>query len=113
MENLGIDNLKVVALFGINLAESLDKKLEDGKIGVFEGLDLLKDLKKVPKLIVSAPKALGELQDLDDVERKELVQLVQDELDLRNDKVEEMVEKGIAAMANIAGLVEDFQQMRN
>ena len=112
MEKLGIENLKEVALFGINLAESVDKKLEDGKIGVFEGLDLLKDLKKLPKLIKAAPNAVDELKDLDADERKELVELVQKELDLRNDKVEQMVEKGIAAMANIAGLVDDFQSLK-
>ncbi len=112
MNNLGIENLKAVALFGINLAESLDKKLEDGKINLFEGIGLLKDLKDIPDVIKAAPAAVEELKDLDQDEREELVALVQNELDLRNDNVEKLVERGINLTSEIAGLIEDVRAMK-
>ena len=62
---LGIENLKLAIAFGSNLGESLDKKLDDGKIGIFEGINLIKNLKDIPKIIRNGKKIQDEFADLD------------------------------------------------
>ena len=62
------------------------------------------------KVIKSGTKIKDEFLDLDDDERKELLDLVQSELDLNNDKIEEITEKAIEFLFNLDGLIQAIKK---
>ena len=106
---LGIENLKNTALFLINLGEGLENKLEDGKLSIFEALQLAgKSSKEAIEVFRSGKEIAAEFKDLDDKERGELIELVKSELDLEKDNIEKTIEKGIILLDALADFIESF-----
>ena len=105
----GIEKLKEACLLVINLAEGFESKLEDGKLTVWEALGIAgKNAKDVLNVIRNAKGIKAEFLDLDDQEKEELIAYIKSELDLENDKLEEIVEKSIEWIDATANLIEAF-----
>ena len=109
MEKIGIENLKNVVTFSVNLGVEISKKLSDGKITFWEGLSLIPELKDLPGIISKASDIKAEFMGLDDSERDELLAFVKSEFDLTNNDAEVIIERSIETVTNIAMLVRDIQ----
>lgn len=106
---LGIENLKVVAKFGITLGEDVAKVLADGKITALEGLGLLPDLMGISGILENKDAIVSEFKDLTSEERAELNTYIAGEFDIANDVLELKIEKSIAAAVAVLDLVSAFK----
>lgn len=109
----GISNIKIVLLFIINFGERIEKVTRPDspggkKVTWVEVLGFLTTVKDIPELIKSAKELKAEFDDLDSQEKDELIAYVATELDLENDKVEELIEKGWATLVQLSDLVNLF-----
>lgn len=113
MEKLGIDVTTKVIIFGIKLGEGIEKRLaDDGKISLIEGVTLLPVLKDAPGIVRSRKTLVAELKDLSSIELKQIQDLVAEELDLKADKIEVVVEKGINVIVAVRELIDAIQDLR-
>ena len=111
MEKLGIEVTSKVILFGIKLTEGIEKRLsDDGKISLLEGITLLPVLKDVPGIISDRATLVAELKDLSTDELIQLRELISEELDIEGDKLEEIVDKGIAVVIAIKELLDAIKK---
>ena len=106
---LGIENLKLVAKFGITLGQDAARILADGKVTAIEGLSLLPDLMGISGILSAKDDIAAEFKDLDTAERAELNAYIASEFDLANDVLEAKIEKSIAAAISILDLVSVFK----
>lgn len=109
----GIDNIKTVVGEVIEITNLLDEQLEDGKINLTEKIALgIKALGSVPDIIESAPAFVLEIQDLDVAETTELHDFIANKFDIRNDSVENLIEKVIKVLLAIGELYQAYQEAR-
>lgn len=109
-EKMGIDELKDVIRFGISLGESVDQALADGKFDITELGLLMTPIMQIGPAFTGIDKVGGEIKDLDEAELAELKLFVEEELDLANDKVEEIIEKALGIGVQVYGLVQLFSK---
>ena len=104
---LGIENLKKAVIAAINLAEKIEKNYsDDGKISFVEALGIgASSFGDVLKVIRSGKQIKAEFLDLDSEEKTELINLVHNELDLENDKLEIIIEKSIDFLVGLEELI--------
>ena len=108
----GIENLKSIFRDLINFGETLDEKASDGKLTWME--ILTSSISVVPSVfdaIKNGAAIYEELQDLDAVERDELVAYIEVELDLRNDRTEEQIEAGAEFIAAFENFRKTFKKV--
>ena len=108
----GIENLKSIFRDLINFGETLDEKASDGKLTWME--ILTSSISVVPSVfdaIKNGAAIKEELQDLDAVERDELVAYIEVELDLRNDRTEEQIEAGAEFLAAFENFRKTFKKV--
>ena len=106
---LGIDNLKMVVKFGVQLGQDVAKIFADGKVTTIEGLSLLPDLMGIQGIIQAKSDIAAEFKDLSTDERAELNAYIQEEFDLDDDVLEAKIEKSIAAALSILDLIAAFK----
>lgn len=106
-EQLGIENLKVALIAAINLAEKIeDKYSDDGKISLSEALSVgVGSFTDVVKVVRSGKQIKAEFEDLSDDEKETLLLVVKEELDLDNDKIENIVEKSLEFLISLEELI--------
>jgi len=110
-EKLGIELTSKVILFGIKLTEGIEKRLaDDGKISIWEGISLIPILKDVPGIIRDRDTLIAELKDLSTEELKQIQTLISEELDIEGDRIEEIVNKGIAVVIAFKELLDAFKK---
>ena len=107
---LGIEHLKTVAKFGIDLGEKTASILEDGKVSAMEALGYLPVLLSVPGIIEHKDDIVNEFKDLSDAERTELNLYIQEDFDIADDDLEVKIEKSLAAAVAILDLVSAFKK---
>lgn len=107
---LGIENLKVVAKFGIDLGEKAASVLADGKMTGNEVFELLPVLMSIPGILQKKDAIVAEFKDLSTDERAELNAFIQLEFDIPNDQLETKIEKGLTAVVAVLDLVTAFQK---
>ena len=105
-----MEDLKKVVKFGIELGESIEASLEDGKLGIEDFGTLIKPLMGAPAALASAKAAVEQIKTLDSTQMAELCSYVEVELDLKNDKIEAVIEKSVKAVEMIFDLVEMFKK---
>lgn len=103
MEKFGIENIKKFIAFGFGLGTSVDDAMQDGKITFKDYVLFIDDVMKVPGVIGGAKHLKNELGDFSPDERLALTTWVKNEFDIKNDKVEEVIEKSIDVAT--AGLI--------
>jgi len=111
-EKLGIENLSTAIIAVINLAERIENKFEDdGKISLTEALGVgAASFGDVVRVVKSGSKIKDEFNDLDSEEKLDLFALIQSELDLNNDKIENIVEKAIEFLLMIDTLITSLSE---
>jgi len=104
---LGIENLKIAAEAAINFGMKIEKNLvDDGKISVAEALGIgAGSFGDIVKVIKSGTQIKAEFIDLDDDEREELIDYIEEKFDLENDKVEKVIEKSIEMLVGLDSLI--------
>jgi len=112
---MGTENIKKVLSFIIGLGERVDAVTKEdsaggSKITVSEWLGSLGQLIGVPALIKAIPKVSEEFEDLDDAEYDELVAWFAAELDLSNDKVEDIIEIAFQVALELAEIALSFKK---
>ena len=90
---VGIKNIKIILLFGLSLAQELQKGLEDGKLNFGEIIGFTDDLAAIPSVVEAVKRAPAEFLDLDTKEQQELRSLVEKEFNIPQDKIEEAIEE--------------------
>lgn len=98
-----IKETKEVMVFGISMAMAVDNITQDG----FQWTDILSmvpPLTKLPAAISGIDQVPAEIDDLDEAERAELVQII-NELDFDSDKSEAIAEQALRAGIELANLI--------
>lgn len=103
-EQQGIKELSEAIIFGISMGEALDLSLADGKIDLADLGILMGPFMKAPDAIEGIGKVKDEIKDLDAAEMEQIKQMVKDELDLSDDKLEEKIE----AAVDFLGAIHEF-----
>jgi DNA primase large subunit len=108
--NLGTENLRIAISAGINLGIRIEKNLQDdGKISLGEAIAIGgASFGDVVKVIQKGVKIKDEFLDLTEDERNELVILIKNDLDLQDDKVENIIEKALDFLVALDNLVKSF-----
>ena len=103
--SLGIQEVKDVLVLGIRLGEIVDA-LSDG-VGISDigaAIRLAKSVKPAMDAL-SGGQLLPEFKDLDDAEKQELKDFCVSELDLRDDGLEDVIEKALLVVIDLSGLL--------
>ena len=91
----GIKETKELLKFIVEFAEAIDKSMEDGDIGFADLTNLVSAMMAAGDAFSDISLIPEEINDLDDNEALELYAYAKDELDLRSDKLEEIVESAL------------------
>ena len=109
--SLGIEKIKNAAKAVIRFGNKLEDVLADGKVTFIEGITLaIGTAPDAFEVAQDAKEIKAEFKDLDDVERKVLVDYVVEELDLESEKVEDIAEAGfefLLALDNFRRAIRD------
>lgn len=113
-EKLGIENLKIAIVAAITLGEKLEEKTaDDGKISLSEALSVgVSSFDDVVRVIRLGSTIKDEFIDLSDDEAEELIELVKNELDLKNHAVEDVIEKAIEFLVSLEGLITSIKELK-
>jgi len=106
----GIKETKEIVKFGIDMGEAFDKALaNDGKIGLDDAVLFFGAMMGAKAGFDGISKVPAELKDMDAAEAEELRLFVVEELDIINDKVEEVIERALGVVLNIYKLIVLFR----
>ena len=98
----GIKSIIVVMDTILDIGADIAAAMDDKQLSLSEGLSLGKHIPGAIAAIKSAPDLPGELQDLDDEERAEIISHFANKFDLPNDQIEARVEKLFAVAVNLS-----------
>jgi len=105
---MGIKETKEALKFVIELGNGLGKSIEDGKFSLGDAVNFLPAAKAFPAAFSGIGKVSAEFLDLDEEERLDLVTFVKDELDIEQDKAEEIAEQAFSLMLNLFSFIQLF-----
>jgi hypothetical protein len=87
---LGTDKLKVAVKLGVALFNQAKESTADG-FQVMDVFSFVDELAQLPEVIKSAEDMRAELNDLDMAERQEILALVKEQLNVTDERAEEIV----------------------
>lgn len=90
----------------------IDKASEDSKVTIIEAMGLVPSSVSLITAAVQFKAIKEELNDLTSTERTELIQAFSEELDLRNDKAERLIERIITVLTAITENSGEFAEIR-
>lgn len=97
----GIQLVQKALGFAIGLAQSINASLEDNKMTFFEAIGLIGKVFGVAEIVNNRSQLVSELYDLDENEKRELMDWVRANYDVKDDKVEKTVEETLNLMVNV------------
>lgn len=109
---LGIEHLKVCVKFGIDLGEAFDTALANGKLELTDATAFFKPLMEISTAMAAGKLALPELKDMDSTEAAQLSAYVGTELNIGNDKVEEVIKKSFAVVMSMLEIYETMKAVK-
>lgn len=102
--------LKEILSFMCSLANAIgDATADDGKISRAEALGMLPLLYNVPSAFGGITEIPSEVAELSQEDIEELAQMVKDELDIPQDKIEEAIEDGIDLCLRLYALAQKLR----
>jgi len=106
----GIKETKELLKFIIDFGMAVDQAMADKKFDMSELGLLIAPLMQIGPAFTGIDKLGGELKDLDAAESADLVAYFSKELDLANDKVEVLIEQGLALGLQIYSFTQLFKK---
>jgi hypothetical protein len=106
----GIKETKDALKFVVSLGNAVDKALEDKKINMMDVPLFMDPMIKIAPAFENIGMVAKEIGDLDAAERAELVKYVEDELDLRSDDTEKMIERGLSLVSLVYEFIKGFKK---
>lgn len=100
-----MQELKEALKFSISLGMAIEKATADKKINIMDLPYFFSPIMAAQDAFVGIDKIKEEIQSLDNEKIAELKKYIQEELDLENDKLEQIIEKGLNLMVEIFDLV--------
>ena len=108
-----VKETKELLVFVSRLANSIDKTLTDGKVTVTDAQYLFDPLFAAGAAFNGFAQIPSEIAELDDKEVAELISVVENELDLRNDQAEQLSEEGLALAIALVQYVNKIRSIKN
>lgn len=105
MQQIGIDNLKDAVKTTVEFAEKVIECSKDGKINLFEKISLIGQGTAFVEFIGKASEVKQEFIDLDDQERAEIIELVKQEFDFEDERIELIIENSFAVALSLEALI--------
>lgn len=106
MEKFGIENLKKVLIFGVNLGKKISDSMDDKKFSLSEILALIPDFAAIPDFIAKKDDILNEAKDLSLEEIKQLIAIVEGQIN--DNDVVGIIEDSLNFIVAGKNLVERF-----
>jgi len=103
----GIENIKVIVGFVLDLTEDVQKAMADKKFSVKDSFLFVDNIPQVPKAVRAAGKFWNEFQDLDETEEAEIVNFVTDRLNCNTAKAKSIIVQSFKTAITISELVTD------
>lgn len=101
--------LKEALSFICSLANSIGEIAEDGKMNLADATHLIPLLYKLPSAVDGMSEIPAEVAELSQEDIEELAQMVKDELDIPQDKIEAAIEDGIDLCLRLYALAQKFR----
>lgn len=98
-----------VLKFVCSLANGIGEAAKDGEISFGDATHLMPLLYRLPAAADGISEIPAEVKDISEKEYGELVQMVRDELDLPQDKIEMAVEEGLELSLKLYSLVQKLR----
>jgi len=105
----GVKELKEFIVFLASLGTAADKAQADGKLDVADLGLFMPALMKAPEALMGLDEAKLEAKDLSQEEMQELSAAISQELDLRDDVVEGLIEKSLSVAPLVYGIFKEIQ----
>lgn len=112
MGSIGIKETADVVVAIIAFVNAGSEALEDGKITISDLPLILNPAMKLPAMFAGIGQVPAELNELDDVEKNELLVLVKEELDFSDD-VEDIVIKALIIIGDIKNLIDMLNALKS
>lgn len=100
-----MESSKKVVKFAVSLANSVDKVLADNKVDMLDIPHVMAPLMQVGAFASALKDAKEEFKSATPEEKAELIAQVKEELDLKSERTEEIVEKSLDLAMSVAELV--------
>jgi hypothetical protein len=107
---IGIKETKEVLKFMVGLGNNLDKALEDKKIGIGDIPLFMGTFMDMPAAFDGIDKVPAEIKDLKAEEMADLVAFVEQELDLKSDRTEKIIEGALMLGSDIVKYAKLFKK---
>ena len=108
----GIKDLKEMVVFVAKVGNAVDVSAEDG-IGVDDLGSFVPAFMSAPQAFEGVSEIPKEAKDLDAEEMKELQDALAKELDLKDDALEAVIEKSLAAIASIFAIAQEIKALKD
>ena len=105
MSKFGVSNLKKAVRFATSVGNEFQNALADGKFSATEAFNFIDEVAQLPEIINSRAEIVAEAKDIDSAEGQELRQYVRTELNIANEKVEDVIDSAINWVLATAQLV--------
>ena len=100
-----MESSKTVVKFAVTLANSVDKILADNKVDVLDIPHLMAPLMQIGSFAGALKKAKDEFKTATPEEKAELIVQVKEDLDLKSERTEEIVERSLDLTIALVDLV--------
>lgn len=104
---VGIANIKPIIALSIEMGNVIDKVIKaDTAAGKLQAvLAITDEVMALPS--VNFAEVIGEVKDLDEAEKAELLAFFKEKFDIADDKIEAVIESGLALLVKASGLVQE------
>jgi len=107
----GIENIKKVIGFGLEVAADVAKAGSDGKIDWKDGYLVIDDIPKIPSLIKAVPRLKAEFMDLSNEEKEEILEFVRQKAVCKNEEAHGILEIAFQIVFEIAALISHLSEL--
>jgi len=104
----GIDHLKALLGFILDLVSAVMEAIAEGKFGLSLAFKLLGLIKEAVTAFKDIAMVKDEIKDLDDTEKQQLVDMVEQRLKISSPAIKGYVEKGLEALLALISLYGSF-----
>jgi hypothetical protein len=98
---MGIKELKEALALAFGLGNVIKNATADGKVDFSDAVYLMELIPLLAPAVEGADQIPGELKDLDEAERVELMSFVKEKFDLEDDALEGKIEAGLELVSKI------------